>query len=44
MEATLIDRVGYNLATGATPGYVDVHDDDGNAPVFSLGGGGSDFG
>ena len=30
VEATLVDRVGYNIPSNATPGYVDVHDDDGS--------------
>ena len=34
VEATLVERVGYSLASGLTPGYVDVYDDDGNDPVF----------
>ena len=34
VEATLVDRVGYDLASGATPGYVDVHDDDGAVPTL----------
>ena len=34
VEATLVDRVGYDLAVGATPGYVDVRDDDGVDPAI----------
>ena len=34
VEATLVDRVGYNIPSGATPGYVDVHDDDGAVPTL----------
>ena len=34
VEATLVDRVGYNIPSNATPGYVDVHDDDGTDPVL----------
>ena len=32
VEATLVDRVGYDLASGVTPGYVDVYDNDGTTP------------
>ena len=34
VEATLVDRIGYNLPSDATPGYVDVHDDDGGDPIL----------
>ena len=33
VEATLVARVGYNVAADVTPGYVDVLDQDGNDPV-----------